>query len=51
MYNTSNNENLQRCAMTVDNVENVTRFDFFPELDDDTENYLESSFKLKYWGL
>ena len=51
MYNTSNNENLQRCAMTVDNLENVTRFDFFPELDDDTENYLESSFKLKYWGL
>jgi endonuclease G len=51
MYNTSTNENMQKCAMSVDRLEEITGLDFFPEVDDELENHLESTYTLKYWGL
>ena len=51
MYNHNSNENLQKCAMSVDELEDITGYDFFSEMDDEDENRIESSYKLKYWGL
>ena len=51
MYNTSTNENMQKCAMSINHLEEITGYDFFPELEDELENYLESTYTLKYWGL
>lgn len=51
MYNHNANENLQKCAMSVDELEDITGYDFFSEMDDEDENRIESSYKLKYWGL
>jgi endonuclease G len=51
MYNTSTNENMQKCAMSVDRLEEITGLDFFPEVDDELENHLESTYTLRYWGL
>ena len=51
MYNHNSNENLQKCAMSVDELEEITGYDFFSEMDDEDENRIESSYKLKYWGL
>lgn len=51
MYNTSTNENMQKCAMSVDRLETITGLDFFPEIADSIENDLEAEYTLKYWGL
>ena len=51
MYNHNNNENMQKCAMSVDDLEALTGIDFFTELDDVKENHVEASYKLNYWGL
>ena len=51
MYNHNNNANLQKCAMSVDDLEALTGIDFFEELDDDFENQVESTFNLRNWGL
>lgn len=51
MYNREDNENMQRCAMSVDKLEQLTGYDFFSELPDDVENKLEATYSLKYWGL
>ena len=51
MYNHNNNANLQKCAMSIDDLEQITGFDLFSELDDATENQIESSYQLKYWNL
>ena len=51
MYNCSNNENMQKCSMTVDDLEILTGLDFFPELDDTVEEKIESTYSLKYWNL
>ena len=51
MYNRPNNENLQKCAMSVDDLEILTGLDFFPELDDTVEESVESMYFLKYWNL
>ena len=51
MYNRPENENMQKCAMTVDELEKLSGYDFFSELDDEFENMVEASYKLSYWGL
>ena len=51
MYNKSENENLQRCAMSVDKLEELSGIDFFPGLEDQLEDRIESTYSLKYWGL
>ena len=51
MYNRPENENMQKCAMTVDELEKLSGYDFFSELDDEFENRVEASYKLSYWGL
>lgn len=51
MYNHNNNENMQRCAMSVDSLEEITGFDFFSDLDDKHEKRIEASYTLKHWGL
>lgn len=51
MYNKSENENMQKCAMSVDQLEELSGIDFFAELDDTFENQVESTFNLRNWGL
>lgn len=51
MYNRPDNENMQKCAMSVDKLEEISGIDFFAELEDNLENKVESTFHLKNWGL
>ena len=51
MYNRKKNENMQKCAMSVDSLEELTGYDFFSDLDDALEERIEASYTLKYWGL
>ena len=51
MYNHNNNENMQKCAMSVDDLETISGIDFFSELDDDLESQIESTYILKFWQL
>jgi endonuclease G len=51
MYNRENNENMRKCAMSVDELEKLSGIDFFSELEDDKENQIEATYTLKYWGL
>ena len=49
MYNHNNNENLQKCAMSVDDLEVLTGIDFFEELDDALENQVEATYSVSVW--
>ena len=49
MYN--NNDNIQKCAMSVDDLEALTGIDFFAEQVDDFENQVEATYNLRNWGL
>ena len=49
MYNHNNNENMQKCAMSVDDLEVLTGIDFFTELDDTLENQVEATYSLSVW--
>ena len=40
---------LEDCVCTVDEVEHLTGFDFFPALDDKTEQFIESEAHLSEW--
>lgn len=51
MYNRPENENMQRCAMSVDELESLSGIDLFSEMDNDTEARLESTYTLHHWGL
>ena len=51
MYNHNNNENMQKCAMSVDDLEALTGIDFFTEQVDDFENQVEATYNLRNWGL
>lgn len=42
---------LKDCAMSVDELEKLTGFDFFPALDDTIEEKVESSVRLSDWGI
>lgn len=51
MENRPYNENMQKCAMTVDELEELTGFDFFAAMDDEVEAEAESRKSLKTWRL
>lgn len=51
MYNRPENENMQKCAMSVDKLEEISGIDFFAELEDDFENQVEATYNLRNWGL
>ena len=51
MYNRPDNENMQKCAMSVDRLEEISGIDFFAELEDSLENRIEATYQLKNWGL
>ena len=51
MQNRRVNGNLQQCAVTVDELEEVTGFDFFCALDDEAEEKAEKGFDLNFWKL
>lgn len=51
MYNHNKNENMQKCAMSVDDLELLTGIDFFTELDDTIEAKIEATYNLRDWGL
>lgn len=51
MYNHNNNENIQKCAMSVDDLEALTGIDFFAEQVDDFENQVEATYNLRNWRL
>lgn len=42
--------NMQNYAMSVDQLEEINGFDFFPALPDSIENAIESSFSFKEWN-
>lgn len=51
MANKPQNDNLQKCAMSVDELESLTGFDLFPALDDSVEEKTEREFSLRIWKL
>jgi endonuclease G len=51
MYNKSENENMQKCAMSVDQLEELSGIDFFADLDEFLESKVESTYSLRNWGL
>jgi len=48
--NAASDEPLENFAKTVDEVESLTGLDFFPDLPNNIENKLESSFDMKQWN-
>ncbi|WP_298760348.1 DNA/RNA non-specific endonuclease [uncultured Psychroserpens sp.] len=50
MPHKNSNEPLYKFVVSVDEVEQLTGIDFFPELDDATENKLEASSSYKDWS-
>ena len=42
--------NMQNYAMSVDELEKMTGYDFFPALPDEIEKEVESSFSFKEWN-
>lgn len=51
MKNEAGNNPLSHYAMSVDDVEKMTHFDFFATLPDNVEEEVEKHFDLKYWNL
>ena len=47
--NEGKHQTLQQAVRTVDEVEALTGIDFFPALDDATENRIEASAQLNDW--
>ena len=42
---------LKDCYLTVDELETLTGFNFFPQLDDTIEEKVESKVRLSDWGI
>lgn len=42
---------MQKCAMSIDDLEKIARIDLFSELEDNMERRIESSYSLKHWNL
>ncbi len=42
---------LKDCSMSIDELESLTGFDFFPALDDKIEGKVESTVRLSDWGI
>lgn len=48
--NDSSKQSIEKCACSVDEVEDITGFDFFSSLPDDIENSVESESSLTKWN-
>lgn len=48
--NAGSTDSLQYFAVSIDSVENLTGFDFFPLLEDETENRVEEKLCIKCWS-
>lgn len=51
MNNSRYNDNMQKCAMSTDSLEEMTGLDFFAALDDSIEAEVEKNYKLSFWKL
>ena len=51
MNNNSWNPNMQKCAMSVDELEELLGLDFFAAMDDNIEAEVEKNYKLGFWKL
>lgn len=51
MNNNSRNPNMQKCAMSVDELEELLGLDFFAAMDDNIEAEVEKNYKLGFWKL
>lgn len=50
-HKAANGETTRDDMITIDKLETLTGIDFFPNLDDATENKVESDIDARYWGL
>lgn len=51
MENKAQNDNMQKCAMSVDELEEKTGLDLFPALNDAVEETIEKEYSLSTWKL
>ena len=51
MQNDANRYYLEKCALSVDDLELLTGLDFYPALPDDLEEYVEAAYDPSVWGL
>lgn len=51
MENISSQQTYTSCCVTIDDIEEITGFDLFHNLDDNIENIIESSFNTRFWGI
>lgn len=51
MANTNEKQLMAKSAASINEIEEITGIDFFPQLDDKIEEDVESQFDLKQWGL
>lgn len=51
MENHAHNDNMQKCAMSVDELEDITGFDLFAALNDIEEAEAEKKYRLSFWKL
>ena len=51
MDNDTNRYYLEKVAMSVDELEQLTGIDFFTALPDSTENVVEADYNLAFWGI
>ena len=51
MQNDANRYYLEKCALSVDDLELLTGLDFYPALPDDVEDFVEASYDPSVWGL
>ena len=51
MENRDQRENMRKCAMSVNKLEEKIKLNLFDALDDDIEEKVESNYKLSVWGL
>ena len=42
---------MQRCAISIDDLEELTGIDFFTNLEDNAEAEIEADYSLRHWGL
>jgi endonuclease G len=50
MENKSSTDPLQNYAVSIDSIESLTSLDFFPDLEDSLEQYIESHFEITNWS-
>lgn len=51
MQNDANRYYLEKCALSVDDLELLTGLDFYPALPDNLEEYVEAAYDPSVWGL